>query len=328
MLYKVHWVAHQSRPEASGVVSILSSRLQVASVHDLVCLNKLISYLRNTAQQCLMLHRFDSNKMVFITASDAGGIDSAPPVERDSNSMVSDAVQGAWVVFASDRFPSHSNKVKVSTLSWRSSKLKRRVSSTLAGEALSFSQALAEVEYLQIMFRDVVFGDVDRENWQASLSPFLSVLPKECSLSIRQEQCQITDAKSLYDAVIKQSPNSRQDRRTAVELAIIVESMRKSGGSLRWTPHPRMPADVLTKDDLSKSNGALEEILRTSRLGLASEDEELQLRKQDPSAKSRSKAAAERLRCKDEFLSLFQGARQVNKNLGVLFKLNHHDNPN
>lgn len=91
----------------------------------------------------------------------------------------------------------------------------------------------------------------------------------------RQEQCQIIDAKSLYDAVIKQSPSSRQDRRTAVELAIIVESMRKSGSCLRWTPHPRMPADVLTKEALSKFNGALEEILRTSRLGLASENEEL-----------------------------------------------------
>jgi len=89
-------------------------------VHDLVCLNKLVSHLRATAQQSLVLHKFESSKMVFITASDAGGIDSAPPLEAESSSIVSDAVQGAWVDFARDRFPSHSNKVKVSTLTWRS----------------------------------------------------------------------------------------------------------------------------------------------------------------------------------------------------------------
>jgi len=318
MLYKVHWVAHQTRPEASGIVSILSSRLKAASIHDLVCLNKLITHLRNTAQQNLVLHRFESSKMTFITAPDAGGIDSSPPVEGNEE-MVSDAVQGAWVIFASDRIPSHSGKVKVSTLSWRSSKLKRRVSSTLAGEALSFSQALSEVEYLQIMFRDVVFGDVDRADWQKSLLPFLSVLRQECSLNGRQEQCQVTDAKSLYDAVIKQSPCSRQDRRTAVELAIIVESMRKSSCTLRWTPHPRMPADVLTKDDLGKSNGALEEILRTSRFGLWSEEEELKQRKEDPTAKYRSKTASLKLRSRSDALNLFESLRQVNKNLGCCF---------
>ena len=138
MLYKVHWVAHQTRPEASGIVSILSSWLKAASIHDLVCLNKLITYLINTAEQNLVLHRFDSSRMTFITASDAGGIGSSPPVEGGED-MVSDAVQGAWVVFASDGMPSHSCKVKVSTLSWRSSKLERRVSFILAGEALSFS---------------------------------------------------------------------------------------------------------------------------------------------------------------------------------------------
>ena len=180
ILYKVHWLAHQTRPEASGIVSILSSPLKAASIHDLVCLNKLITYLRNIAQQNLVLHRFDSSRMTFITVSDAGGLDSSPPVEGGEG-MVSDAVQGAWVVFASDRMPSHSCKVKVPTLSWRSSKLKCRVSSPLAGEALSFSQALSEVEYMQIIFRDIVFGDVNRADWQSSLLPFLSVLRQDCS---------------------------------------------------------------------------------------------------------------------------------------------------
>ena len=321
MLYRVHWVAHQTRPEASGIVSILSSRLRKATVHDVACLNKLVHHLRSTAQLNLTLHRFDSDKMTFITASDAGGVDSSPPVEDCDGDVVSDAVQGAWVIFASDKMPSHSCRIKVSTLSWRSSKLKRRVSSTLAGEALAFSQALGEVEYLQIMFRDVVFGDVSRSNWRDSISPFLAVLKKDCSLDQRQSQCQITDAKSLYDAVVKQSPASRQDRRTAVEMSIIVETMREAQGVLRWSPHPKMPADVLTKDDLSKSNGALESVLKSSHLGLWNEEEELKLRREDPSSKGRSKAASEKLRLKAEAMSLLVAVSesQVNRKLGELF---------
>lgn len=159
LLYKINWVAHQTRPEAAGAVSILSSRLQHATVHDLCCVNKLAIHLRNTAQQHLILHKFDNQKMIFIAASDAGGVDSVPVREGAS---VSDTVQGACVIMASDTMPSASHKAKVSILSRRSSKLKRRVSSTSAGEALAFSQALGEMEWLQIMFRDIVHNDVDR----------------------------------------------------------------------------------------------------------------------------------------------------------------------
>lgn len=78
LLYKVNWVAHQTRPEAAGIVSLLASRLHHATVHDLSCLNKIAVHLRSTARQALILHQFDSEKMVFVAASDAGGIDGKP----------------------------------------------------------------------------------------------------------------------------------------------------------------------------------------------------------------------------------------------------------
>ena len=90
LLYKVNWVAHQTRPEASGVVSLLASRLHQATVHDLTCLNKLATYLRATARQPLTLHKFDSKKMVFVAASDAGGIDGKPILDESE-----DTTQGA-----------------------------------------------------------------------------------------------------------------------------------------------------------------------------------------------------------------------------------------
>ena len=284
-------MAHQTRPEASGVVSILASRLHQATVHDLNCLNKLASHLRSTARQCLTLHKFNSKNMVFVAASDAGGIDGKPIID-DSE----DTAQGAWVIMATEAMPSASSKVKASVLSWRSAKLRRKVSSTLAGETLAFSQALGELEWLQIMFGDVVFGDVSRTNWKDSILPFVAVLRDDCQLRDRLSQCSVTDAKSLYDSLKKHAPTSRQDRRTSIEVAIVIEAMKKSQSCLRWSPHPRMVADSLTKDDLSKGNGALEEFLRTARLALWDEEDELARRKSDPSARLRSKKASEKIR--------------------------------
>ena len=138
---------------------------------------------------------------------------------------------------AADRVPSASVKTKVSILSWRSAKLKRRVSSTLASEALAFSQALGEMEWLQIMVRDIVHGDVNRCDWSKSLLPYVGLLREDCELNHHVggllTQCGITDAKSLFDSLKKENPSSRQDRRTSIEIAIIIEAMRRSKSLLR-----------------------------------------------------------------------------------------------
>ena len=319
-LYKVNWVAHQTRPEASGVVSILASRLKHPTVHDVSCLNKLISHLRSTASQPLVLHRFDTSRMTLIAASDAGGVDGKPP----SGNISEDTVQGAWVVLAADRVPSACQKTKVSILSWRSAKLKRRVTSTLASEALSFSQALGELEWIQILIRDILHGDVNTVDWTRSLMPFVGVLKEDSELRAAMykgpilEQCTVTDAKSLFDSLKKENPSSRQDRRTSIELAIIIQSMRRSNSILRWSPHPRMIADVLTKDDISKSNGALEELFRTGTLALWDEEDELARRKSNPSSKGRSKKASEAFRSAGETLL---AECQINRSLGELSTL-------
>ena len=294
MLYRVSWVAHQTRPEASGTVSILSSRLHDARVVDVINLNKMMGHLRSTATQGLRLRSFKSEDMTFIGVSDAGGVDGEVR-SYDPGGLPEDPVQGAWMVLASNLLPSHDQRISISVLSWRSSKLKRRVTSTMASETMSLSQCLGEVEWLQVFFRDLVFNDVKVLDWRRSISPFVVLLPEECELVCRQQQCQITDAKSLYDALYKQSPSSRQDRRTALELAVIIDLMGKTGSQIRWTPHQRMPVDVMTKADITRGNGALLHMLKHGCLRIDKEEEELSRRRQDPAARSRTRQSSERL---------------------------------
>ena len=81
-----------------------------------------------------------------------------------------------------------------------------------------------EVEWLQVMHRDLVWGDVDTKNYHKNLSPFLAILPEKCQLAAnRQPQCALTDANHSYDSIFKQCPSSRQDRRNALELAVVID---------------------------------------------------------------------------------------------------------
>lgn len=74
-----------------------------------------------------------------------------------------------------------------------------------------------------------------------------------------------------------------------------------------------MVADTLTKEDISRSNGALEETLRSSRLSLWDEEAELERRRQCPSSKLRSKRAPSSFR--EELVLL---ASLINKDWGEL----------
>ena len=294
MLYRISWVAHQTRPEVSGTVSILASKMNRATVQEAVLLNKAVGHLRSTSKQALRIRAFNNNSMTFIGISDAGGVDGEVG-GNGPDGMVEDPVQGAWMVLTSSSLPTHDQKIPVSVISWRSSKLKRRVTSTMASETLSLSQCLGEVEWLQVMFRDLVYKDVDTKDYHKCITPFLTILPDRCKLNCRQTQCSVTDAKSLYDAIYKQCPASRQDRRNALELAVVVDVIQKSGPQVRWTPHQRMPVDMLTKADISVSNGALLHLVRSGSLRIDKEDEEMLKRQRVKVAKSRSRGATQKL---------------------------------
>lgn len=164
-----------------------------------------------TCKQELRIRPFSPEKMTFI-----GGVDGEVR-GNGKDGLIEDPVQGAWLVLASDAMPSHDkkvkvsvlSKVKVSVLSWRSSKLKRRVTSTMSGGTLSLSQCLGELEWMQIFYRDLMFNDVQVKNWTRSLSPFIAMVPEKCTLRGRQEQGSVTDAKSLYDAIYKKGPHQQ-----------------------------------------------------------------------------------------------------------------------
>ena len=305
LVYKLNWLGRETRPEAAGIASIMASRLPVATVKDVMVVNRFVNHLRSTATRALKIWRFNPAAMVFLSISDAGGVNTKEELLDDAG-LPTDATQGAWMVLTAEALPEGEKRVRASPMSWRSSKLKRKVFSTFGGETQAMLQGVNEVEWMQVMYRDAVFHDVQLRNWQASLSPHMLLMRGERLGGGRNPQCVVTDAKSLFDCILKEHPAGRQDRKSALELAIIVRDLQQTRSMVRWVPHQKMIVDGLTKEDPFRGNGALEHFLRTGVLSFVDMDTELAKRKASPEARSRSvKASLNRLHHEDQLQQLF-----------------------
>eukprot|EP00959_Pyramimonas_sp_CCMP1952_P400847 8399426-Pyramimonas_sp.AAC.1 len=115
-----------------------------------------------------------------------------------------------------------------------------------------------------------------------------------CELSDRAASLAVVDAKSVFDTLSKNAAGSRSDRRNAIELAVVRDSLSSTGSQIRWLPHGRMPADPLTHADPSKSNLALHDLLCRGSMCLVDEGGHLDERALNMSLKSRSRGASRR----------------------------------
>ena len=146
-----------------------------------------------------------------------GGI-GGPPTENGEN------VQNAHLIMIADDGIRQGIHSKASTLMWRSARCKRAANSTLAGETIAMSAALADAEWAQIMIQDILNQTVTVRDTTGGTLPFQVVLRNNCTLSKRLPHEHSIDAKSVFDALIKECAGNRQDRRTAVDLAIVRET--------------------------------------------------------------------------------------------------------
>ena len=144
----------------------------------------------------------------------------------------------------------------------------------LQERTLTLSQAVVEVEW-----RDVRRTGSTRRSVGAS----------NVSKSHRRREV-------FFDVLSKCSAGSRQDGRSAVEMAIVADSLPNAGASIRLVPRPEMPADALTKPELAKTNGRLEHLIKTGHFTLVLLQATMKQRSEQPRPKLRSRSAAEQTR--------------------------------
>ena len=98
----------------------------------------------------------------------------------------------------------------------------------------------------------------------------------------------ITDAKSVYDALTNSASGSTTDKRTAIDLAIIREYLRRHNGCVRWIDGTVQLADSLTKH---MAADFLRSVLQRGRYQLHEEFDTLNLRQKAKQDKQKRKAS-------------------------------------
>ena len=175
--------------------------------------------------------------------------------------------QGGFGVLAFDKSVIECGLGKTNLLHWRSGKIHRVVSSTLAAETQALSKGMAELAWTVTVFNEMITHQFDLKNWKEAVrQQGLYALAKEnISDELRGTLC-IVDAKSLYDHLSKDTIGSTSDKRTAIEIQVVRQAMRESATVVKWVPHPKMIMDALTKRQGNQS--PLIELLETGQFGI------------------------------------------------------------
>ncbi|CAE7242722.1 engB [Symbiodinium sp. CCMP2592] len=286
------WAAKECRPDAAAAASMLASRLPTAKVKDLVDLNQAVEAVKAKSQLELRFFPIAPEDLGFGTVTDASWAN-----HPDGGS------QGATAVIAFDKALLSGARARCSLVWWKSGKLRRKVSSTLAAEAQSLNKGLGDLLWAKAIYTELVDSSFDLESFRRDIKSKADVvLQKSNADEILRESLSVIDAKSLYDNLVKDG-NQPQDKFTALDVAIAREKIDGMGVQVRWVEHQSMIVDCLT--EVKGSKQALFDLLESGTFRLEAEGELLEAWNDEPKMVNRwntlIRLVAKRRRMQDVF---------------------------
>lgn len=120
-----------------------------------------------------------------------------------------------------------------------------------------------------------------QEDIQMEVMGKSTVFAKESKAFRDPRSIVVMDAKALFDGLCSEQ-SSGDDDRSALEIAIIKESILAVQGRPRWIPHNENPADALTKVDGAHAQPLLR-LLQSNHFQIEEEDDVLQRGRQSES---------------------------------------------
>ena len=143
--------------------------------------------------------------------------------------------QAGYIVGVTDDLLQQGEQAMWSPAAWRSYRLKRVVGSTFAGETQALMDGLGHAEWIGCHLAEGIFPEFSLQERGRFL--------KEFDLQA------IVDCKSVYDHLQQYaSPGSVSDKRVAIDLVIVRETLQRIHGVIRWCPTWLQLADALTKE--------------------------------------------------------------------------------
>ena len=246
----MNWLASQSRPDLSVQTSFSQQSFPQPSIKDLRMINHAVRHAKQESSLGVTFKSISPEELTVICHSDS------------AFANLGTHTQAGYVIGFTQKQMQEGYESFWNPACWRSYKLPRAVSSTLAAESQAMATSTGTVEWLLLLLSEILDGPLD--------------IPKCREVLQKRRPILVTDCKSLYDHLHSpSSPTSIEDRRTSIDVVIIRESARLMQAHVRWVPTDRMLADAMTKDaggpiDLLRS------CIRRSRYQINPEDSVLE----------------------------------------------------
>ena len=219
----LNWLATQSRPDLSTQVSFSQQSFPKPKVADALAANQAIRRAKQHASMPVVYRAVPLEQLTVMVHSDAAYANG-----RDG------ATQAGYLISFTEKSMHDAYVTAWTPAFWRSYRLPRVVNSTLSAEAQAMVMATGMAEWALLLLSECLDGRT-----------FLQSMWDTAS---KRKALVVTDCKSLFDHVQSQSAPTLDDRRTALDIIILRESLSKTQGSLRWVPTTFMLADSLTKE--------------------------------------------------------------------------------
>ena len=157
--------------------------------------------------------------------------------------------QQGWLVCAANKYFNQERSAPVSVLHWRSRKLTRKAGSPQLVETSAASSAVVEMTWIRALWESMTWKGFDILTQRRSSRLLKTMMPHVIRNAnpacYDLESTLAMDSKRLFDALDNDLP--QDDQKSALEVPIIVEFMRRATCRPRWCPHNRNAADAMTK---------------------------------------------------------------------------------
>ena len=255
----LNWLSSQSRPDLAAQTSLSQQAFPNPKIRHLRAANNVIRRARMFRNLPLSFEPIDPKDLTVVCHSDA------------AFANVGTHTQAGYVIAFTEKCLQDGQEARWCPVTWRSYKLSRAVSSTLAAESQAFATASGTTEWLMLLLHEILEGPMNMRQCRDALHHRPPIL--------------VTDCKSLYDHLISPSaPTAIEDRRTSIDVVIIRESVRAMNAHVRWVPTSHMLADALTKDNGDPTD-ALRGCIRQSVYQISPESVVLQQQAQEKQAR-------------------------------------------
>ena len=238
------WLTRQLRCDLAYENGCIQRCKTDACVADLIKLKQFVGAARRGADFRLRYWAdVDLRQAVLIHLADSGHANGT--AEKDDIIRYR-SVGGYFLLLANPEVLSD-QEARANIIAFQSGVTKRVCRSTLAAEASHLAEAVEAGDWCAVLLEEALTGEIDLQNWPLVVQ--------------RRQRVYVTDARSVYDYLQKDATSTSTDKRMAIEGALLRETVRQEGASVRWIDGMQNIANVLTKSNAEKDT--LREFMRT-----------------------------------------------------------------